>query len=200
MPAAQGLTWQRAARDAALRMDVETSRRAEQARRDRFARLTDKHRAVLHGIALRYCSRDHAVADDLVQDAYERAWRNFESLHDETKVLAWLVRILHHHWIDTCRKRIRLVPMAEVPEQPTAIADEPSPWQRVTVEDLHRAIDQLAEPYRSASILRYVDQLPNADVAERLGIPYATVATRLHRAQKQLLQLLRVTVDGAEED
>lgn len=199
MALAQCLTWEHAARDAGGRMDVERSRRSDEARRHRFAQLTAEHRGVLHGVAMRCCSRDRAAADDLVQDMYERAWRNFESLHDESRVLPWLVTILRNCWIDACRRRPRVEPMAEVPEQPLPI-DEPSRWQRVTVEDFHRAIDQLAEPYRSVAILHDIDQLSNADIAQRLAVPYATVATRLHRAHKQLQQLLRVTLDAAVED
>jgi RNA polymerase sigma-70 factor (ECF subfamily) len=180
-------------------MDVETARRSDDARRRQFSQLTAGHRGVLHGVAMRCCSRDRAVADDLVQDMFERAWRNFESLHDPAKVLPWLVTILRNCWIDVCRRRVRDLPVAEVPDQPVAI-DEPPRWQRITVEDFHRAIDQLAEPYRSVAILHDIDQLPNAEIARRLTIPYATVATRLHRAHKQLQQLLRVTLDEAVED
>src|SRR5215468_8021135 len=124
-------------------MDVEMSRQAERARRDRFDRLTAKHREALVSTAMRHCTRDHAAAGDLVQDTYERALRNFDSLHDESKVLPWLIKIMRNCWIDECRKRTtRPVPMAEVPDQPSPI-DEPSRWEQVTVEDLHRAIDQL---------------------------------------------------------
>lgn len=201
MAAAHGLTWALAARDADLRMDVETSRRAEQARRQRFAELTARHRGMLLGVALRFCSRDRAVADDLVQDTLERAWKRFDALQDEARAVPWLVTILHHCWIDVCRKtmRGRQLPMDEVPEPPIVV-EEPSPWQQVTVDDYHRAIDQLHEPYRSVAILHDIDQLSNADIARRLAIPYATVATRLHRARKQLQQLLRVVLDGAVED
>jgi RNA polymerase sigma-70 factor (ECF subfamily) len=67
----------------------------------------------------------------------------------------------------------------------------------VTVDDFHRAIDQLDEPYRSVAIMHDIDQLPNAEIARRLAIPYATVATRLHRAHRQLRHLLRAVLDGA---
>ena len=147
---------------------------------------------------MRYCSRDRAVADDLVQDAYERAWRNFDSLQDDAKVRPWLVRILHNCWIDACRKPGRDTPVAHVPDQP-ATPEEPSPWQRVTVEDFHRAIEQLAEPYRTVAILHDIEQRSNADIAHRLALPYATVATRLHRAHKQLQRLMRVVLDREQE-
>jgi RNA polymerase sigma-70 factor (ECF subfamily) len=197
MALAQGLTWDRAARDARDRMDMEASR-SDDVRQARFAQLTRSHHAVLRGVAMRCCSRDRAAADDLIQDMYERAWRNFASLQDETRVLPWLVTILRNCWIDVCRKRIWVVPMAEVPEQPLSI-DELSQWQRITIEDFHRAIDKLPEPYRSVAILHDVDRLSNAEIAQRLAIPYATVATRLHRAHKQLQQLLRGTLEEAVE-
>jgi RNA polymerase sigma-70 factor (ECF subfamily) len=179
--------------------NVEKSCLTEQAQQDRFAQLTTMHHRALHGVAMRCCFRDRAAADDLVQDVYERAWRSFGSLKDESRALPWLAAILHNCWIDVCRRSTRVEPMAEVPDQPLPI-DEPSPWQQITVEDFHRAIDRLAEPYRSVAILHDIDQLSNTDIAQRLGIPYATAATRLHRAHKQLQQLLRVTLDKTVED
>jgi RNA polymerase sigma-70 factor (ECF subfamily) len=182
-------------------MDVETSCRLEKARRDRFAQLTAKHQGVLHRVAMRCCFRNRAVADDLVQDTFERAWRRFDSLQDESRVLSWLIAILHHCWIDACRKTTRapVLSMAEVPDHPHTI-EELSPWQRVTVDDFHRALEQLREPYRSVAILHDVDHLSNADIAQRLAIPYATVASRLHRAHQRLQLLLRITLDEAVED
>jgi RNA polymerase sigma-70 factor (ECF subfamily) len=182
-------------------MDVETSRRTEQARRKRFADLTARHRGMLLGVAMRCCCRDRAVADDLVQDTLERAWKRFDALLDETRVVPWLVTILHHCWIDVCRKNLRSkqLSMDDVPELPIVV-EELSPWQQVTVDDYHRAIDQLHEPYRSVAILHDIDRLSNADIARRLAIPYATVATRLHRARKLLQELLRLVLEGAVED
>ena len=150
--------------------------------------LIAEHRQALYKAAMRRC-RDRAVADDLAQDACVRAWENAESLHDESKLLPRLLRILHNAWIDLCRKRSKVFSVEEVPDVPIQ-TEELSPWQRVTVDDFHEAIEQLDEPYRSIAIMQYVDNLSNADIAEQLGIPYATAATRLHRARKQLKELL----------
>lgn len=158
--------------------------------------LIAEHRQVLYKAAMRRC-RDRAVADDLVQDACVRAWQNAESLHDESKLLPWLLRILHNVWIDVCRKRSTVVTVADVPDQPVQ-TEEISPWQRVTVDDFHRAIEQLDEPYRSMAIMQYVDNLSIADIAQQLGIPYATAATRLHRARKHLKALLSATLHSDE--
>src|SRR5262245_60924091 len=139
MALAQCLTWEGTARDARWRMEAETARLADEARRRRFAQLTAEHRPALHGVAMRCCARDRGVADDLVQDAYERAWRNFDSLQDDTRILPWMITILRRCWIDICRRRLPDLPVAEVPDQPQPI-DEPPPWQQITVERFHRAI------------------------------------------------------------
>jgi RNA polymerase sigma-70 factor, ECF subfamily len=180
-------------------MDGDLRLRSDEAQRSRFARLMSKHRGALHAVALRFCYRDRPAADDLVQEASERAWHKFGTLHDESKALAWLVTILRNCWIDACRKRRNDVPVAEVPDQPVP-SDEPSPWQRVTVESFRHAIEQLLEPYRSVVIMHDLDHLSNTDIARRLNIPYATVATRLHRGHQQLKTLLRVTLDGVEDE
>jgi RNA polymerase sigma-70 factor, ECF subfamily len=154
------------------------------------------HRQTLYKAAMRRC-RDHAAADDLVQDTCVRAWQSAASLQDESKLLPWLLRILHNVWIDLCRKPAKLLPVAEVPEQAIQI-EEPSAWQRVTADDFHKALEQLDEPYRSIAIMQYIDNLSNADIAQKMGIPYATAATRLHRARKQLKELLSAILHSDE--
>jgi RNA polymerase sigma factor (sigma-70 family) len=159
--------------------------------------LTAEHRQALHAAAMRYCGYDRAAADDLVQDACERAWQKLPSLRDKSRLFPWLKRILYNCWVNGRRKRFNVILVAEVPDQAIQI-EEPSSWKRVTLDDFHDAIEQLAEPFRSAAILHYVDDLSLADIAQRLAIPYPTAATRLHRARKQLTELLDAKLDRDE--
>jgi RNA polymerase sigma-70 factor (ECF subfamily) len=161
--------------------------------------LTSEHLQALHAAAMRYCRRDRAAADDLVQDTCERACQNIDSLHDQSRLFPWLKRILRNCWIDICRKPPRVIPVADVPDLPSQ-TDEPSPWQRETVDDFRNAIEQLVEPYRSVAILAYVDHLSNDDIARQLHIPYQTVATRLHRARKQLRETMQARLDSGGVD
>jgi RNA polymerase sigma-70 factor (ECF subfamily) len=156
--------------------------------------LTIAHRRALYSAAMRYCRYDHALADDLVQDTCVRGWQSIHSLGDSSRLLPWLLSILRNAWIDLSRKRHTFLPVADVPEQPVE-AEQPSPWQRLTADDLHRAIEQLAEPHRSMARLQYLDCLPNTEIAIQLGIPYATAATRLHRVRKQLRYLLSAELE-----
>ena len=74
-------------------------------RRGRFVQLTAEHRQALHAAAMRYCGYDRAAADDLVQDACERAWQKLPSLRDESRLFPWLKTILHNCWVpNACEK------------------------------------------------------------------------------------------------
>jgi RNA polymerase sigma-70 factor, ECF subfamily len=178
-------------------VDGDRLREQDEVRRDRVMQLTAEHRQALYAAAMRYCRSDRATADDLVQDTCARAWLHIESLHDESRLFSWLLRILHNVWIDVCRKQLPVILVADVPDQ-VAPVEELSPWQRVTADDFREAIEQLAEPYRSAAIMQYIDNLSNADIAKQLAIPYATAATRLHRARKQLRELLSARLRSDE--
>ena len=69
----------------------------------------------------------------------------------------------------------------------------------MTLTDLAQAIELLDEPFRTVVKLHDLEHRSNAEIAAQLGIPYNTVATRLHRAHKRLEKLLRAKLEGPEE-
>jgi RNA polymerase sigma-70 factor (ECF subfamily) len=163
---------------------------AEGTSRARFQELIAVHTPTLEVVARRLC-REPAVAADLVQDTLERAWRHLDSLQDAERARGWLVRIMRNTWFDQLRRRRTEVPIDEVHEPPAVAADEPSWWERVTMEDLRQAIEQLKEPYRSVAVLHDLDGHSYREIASRLDIPKATAATRLHRAHTRIRELLQ---------
>lgn len=171
------------------------ARLAEAVRRAGFEALIASHTAVLEAVARKLC-RDRAAASDLVQDALERAWRRFDSLQDAERARGWLVRILRNAWLDQLRRRREEVSLEDTCEPAVAAADEPSRWERVTAEDLRRAIEALPEPYRSVAVMHDLEGLTYREIARRQGIPNATAATRLHRAHLRLRELLQHRLDG----
>jgi RNA polymerase sigma-70 factor (ECF subfamily) len=162
---------------------------AANAKRARFDALVAPHTATLDILAWRFC-RDRAAAADLVQDTLERAWRRFESLQDTQRARAWLIQIMRHLWLDRLRRRRTEVPIDEVAEPAMATPEAPSAWEHVTLDDIHRAIQQLREPFRAVAVLHDVDGLSYREIAARLDIPYNTAATRLHRAHQELKKLV----------
>jgi RNA polymerase sigma-70 factor (ECF subfamily) len=170
---------------------------SEQAQHARFVQLTAGHRDVLRAVAMRLCWRNAALAEDLVQEALLRGWCSLDSLKDDAKARPWLIKILRNCWIDHCRKPHPEVLMGEIPDRPVEV-DGLLSWEEVTVEDFHRVVELLVEPYRSVVIMHDIDQLSIGSIAERLRRPYQTVAVQLHRGRKRLRELLqRKDQDGA---
>jgi len=161
----------------------------EPLRRARFDEVVLVHRPNIEAVALKMC-RQRAQAADLVQDTFERAWRNFETLLSDDCARAWLIRIMRNTWIDLVRKRRPEVSIEAVNEVAEDSQPEQSPWERVTLDDIRSAIERLEEPFRSVAVLHDIDGLTYREIAVRLAIPYPTAATRLHRARARVRELL----------
>ena len=159
--------------------------------RARFDALVAVHVRTLELTARRLC-RDPAAASDLVQDTLERAWRRIDILDADEHVRGWLLRVLRNTWIDGLRRQRAEVEFDDALAAPAAPpADDEPAWRAdLTIDDVRRAIEQLAEPYRSVAALHHLGGQSYRDIAARLGIPRATAATRLHRAHCRLRKLL----------
>jgi RNA polymerase sigma-70 factor (ECF subfamily) len=140
---------------------------------------------LLSALALRLCG-NRADAEDLVQDVYERALNRLDRAQPDTNVRAWMATILHNLFVDRCRaaqRRPRLVPL---PDALSAEEREPPPaWAALPPDEIRAAIDALPDEFRAVYALhargRSYDQ-----IAGELGIPTATVGTRLLRARRKL--------------
>jgi RNA polymerase sigma-70 factor, ECF subfamily len=164
-----------------------------QARNPRFEAFAAEHSPQLRAIAMRLCG-NAADAADLVQDAFERAFRNYDKLEPGTNPRAWVVTILHNMFIDRCRRgrreprRVAVDDVALAAPEPAA---EPDPeWTRLTAEDLRRALDRLEPPFQDIYRMHAIENRSYKEIAATLGIPGATVGTRLLRARDKLRRLL----------
>ena len=176
----------------------------EQERRERFERDAMPLMPQLYSAALRL-TRNPADAEDLVQEAYLRAYRGFAGFTPGTNLKAWLYRILTNTFINAYRKKQR---------QPvTVLEDEIPDWylydhlandssggetasaeaqvlERMPDEDVQAALDALPEAFRMAVWLADVEGFAYKEIAEILGIPIGTVMSRLHRGRKSLEKML----------
>ena len=158
--------------------------------RDAFAALIDgeAHAAfrVAHVIA-----RDERLAQDAIQEACIRAWRDLPSLRDAERWPQWFRRIAVRAAIDQARRRPREVQDGFV-EGPSVVPDVS---QAVAERDqVARALRALSADERALLALRYAADLGVPDVAAALGIPLGTAKSRLHRALAKLRA--RLEIDG----
>jgi RNA polymerase sigma-70 factor, ECF subfamily len=164
-----------------------------------FSGVVAEHREALTALALRRC-RGSADAEDLVQDTFERALRAWAHQPPGTNARAWLVTILNRLHIDRCR-RARRAPFIYL-ERPPPRAIEPSTrpiWEAVSARQHRRAMACLDDQLRRVYELYAVEHKTYRDIGRLLGIPPATVGTRLMRARRTLRKVL-VAELGAHGD
>lgn len=146
--------------------------------------------------------RDHAEAEDVVQDAWVRAFAHLHQFAGRARFATWVTRIAIHEALARGQRRAR---QAAVCEDTTALAVSVRPVDeevgaREAVERIERAIDDLPDAYRAVFILREVEGLDVSDTATCLDLREATVKTRLHRARgllrRQLDRTLGISTDG----
>jgi RNA polymerase sigma-70 factor, ECF subfamily len=142
---------------------------------DAFATLVLRYRGRFYGVARRMLGGD-ADAEDAVQAALFRIYRNASAYRDRWSGSTWLYRVLTNVCIDHWRKRRRL---AEAPDPDDAL--ESRPVERL---DVDRALAKLPAEARAILLLCYVEGLPYAEIARVRGISVNTVKTQLSRAKR----------------
>ncbi len=143
--------------------------------------------------------RHREDAEDVAQEAFVRAYRNFHRLRDRDRFRAWLARITWRLAIDRLRaagRRARYEESAAT-ERTAAGASEsaqPSVEQMEASREFQRrldaAVDELPEKLRAVVLLAAIEGHDIHEVARLLEIPEGTVKSRLHRARKQLAEKL----------
>jgi len=157
--------------------------------RERFEAEALPHLRRLYGVAYRMTG-NAADAEDLVQDTLLRAWRGFDRFQPGTNLRAWLHTILQRVRVDQLRRKGRRPPMEELGETEPAV---PPPQDALAsgAEALERALGGLPEVFRTAVVLRDVEELSYAEIAEALRVPIGTVMSRIHRGRARLRAALQ---------
>jgi len=137
---------------------------------------------------------DAAEAEDVMQDAYVRAYMHLDQFDGRARFATWLTKIAVHESLARLRRRRRLVEMDAYTEASEdhrmPVSNTPSPEQEVLIRTLgiilEAAINGLPAAYRSVFMLREVEEMSTAETAECLGISEEAVKVRLHRARSRL--------------
>jgi RNA polymerase sigma-70 factor (ECF subfamily) len=135
-------------------------------------------------------------AEDAVQEAMARAWRQRHNCRSPEAPLPWLLRITRNEVFRITGRRNPLVPC------PLA-AGEPEPGrvdhdiERLALKlDVHRALARLPSRDRTLVSLRYGEDLAQNRIAALLGAPEGTIKVQLHRLRQRLRGDLRETIEG----
>ena len=145
--------------------------------------------------------RDRALAEDLAQETFVKAFRSLGSYDRRRKLSSWLFTIAHNTTIDHLRrKRLATVPLEvegdEISPVDRAAAPAAEGPERVALRaDLLRAFEaaltELRPDYAEVLVLRFQEGMAYDEIAEVMGLPLGTVKTHLHRARKALAARLQ---------
>jgi RNA polymerase sigma-70 factor, ECF subfamily len=158
----------------------------------------------LYSAALRY-TRNPADAEDLVQEAFAKAYAAFHQFRPGTNLRAWLYRILTNTYINAYRKEQRQPQQVSADAgggedgsfslydrvaETTAAPAEVEVLSRLTDEEVKQALADLPEQFRIAVYLADVEGFRYAEIAEIMDTPIGTVMSRLHRGRAALQRAL----------
>jgi RNA polymerase sigma-70 factor (ECF subfamily) len=149
-----------------------------------FARVVVPHLPAAYRLAL-WLLRDRATAEDVVQDAAERAFRHIATFRGDNAA-AWVLRIVRNQAMDTLKKTR---PAAELDED---LPDQgPLPDAELVRAEgettLQAALSGLPPKLRECLVLRELEEMSYRDIADVVGVPVGTVMSRLWKARQQLM-------------
>jgi RNA polymerase sigma-70 factor (ECF subfamily) len=173
----------------AISGDMQLVRRALARESDAFRAIMKTHNQRLYRIA-RGVVRNDSEAEDIVQEAYVRAFAHLDAFRGDSSLGTWLSRIVINEALGRLRKRRRTVampenPQAEIIQFPLNPSDDPERTmaQRQILKLVEQATDSLPDVYRTVFVARVIEGLSIEETADLLGVRPETIKTRLHRAR-----------------
>jgi RNA polymerase sigma-70 factor (ECF subfamily) len=160
----------------------------EAGRQARFQQLAEAYSTDLYRYAMWICGND-ALAKDLVQETYLRAWKALDSLKDVKAAKSWLITILRREYARTFERKVPKftdVDPVVVPED-----SELEPDDRTEIRLLRQNIMTLAPKYREPLLMQVVMGYSCEEISRQLGISKSAVMTQLFRAREQLKEKLQ---------
>lgn len=156
--------------------------------RHAFGELVRRHQSAVRGLLRNLTRTDLALADDLAQEAFIRAYKNLRAFRGEARFSTWLYRIAYNCFRENARKRKELVGIDE--EQWQGQAD-PQSTDAGLRYDLMKALSQLPVTERTAIVLCCQNGLSHDEAARVLDIPLGTVKTNVLRGREKLRKILQ---------
>lgn len=145
-----------------------------------------EHGPAVYRIALSIV-RDPALAEDVAQETFIKAWRARDTYRGDAPLRHWLLRIAHNVAVSTLRT------LREETQDPHTLPEQHAAGAESVVENriaIHEALDRLDELSRSIVVLREVEGLTYAEIGDVLDLSLPTVKTRLFRARLTLKTMM----------
>ena len=192
--------------------DAELAQLASQRDGGAFRTIMQRHNRRLYRVA-RSVMRNDSEAEDVVQEAYVRAFANLATFRGESSLATWLSRITLNEALGRLRGRRPSADLTEIEGRPLVqgqiipfpnsspqLDPEHTMAQREIQLLVERAIDELPEAFRTVLVARVIEEMSVEETADLLGIQPETVRTRLHRVRGLLKEGLEKSVGSILTD
>jgi RNA polymerase sigma factor (sigma-70 family) len=159
----------------------------------RFEEQISPHLKSAYNLA-RWLTRNHEDAEDVVQEAFLRAFSGFESFRGED-AKPWLLTIVRNAsltWLKRNRNAGATIGFEEAPEDPSERSPDPEELLLISCdrEQVRQALEQLPSDFREAVVLREMEGLSYKEISTTIGVPLGTVMSRLSRGRDWLKRIL----------
>jgi len=164
--------------------DKELVRRACDGEVSAFETLYRRHHNRIYALVWRLCGGDHGLAEDLLQEAFVRAWQKLDSFRGESRFGTWLHRLSANVALSDRRTKLRRARHEtalddEVEKTATGSGDVYAPQR----SDLEKAIARLPERARTVLVLYDIEGYSHAEIATMTGMAEGSSKAQLHRAR-----------------
>lgn len=158
----------------------------------RFDEQVSPHLTSAYNLA-RWLTRNHQDAEDVVQEAFLRAFSAFESLRgDDPK--PWLLKIVRNTSLTWMKKHRQATLALDEPGMEDPRDPSPNPEETLLIsssrEDVEKALEQLPSDFREAIVLRELEGLSYKEISAATGAPLGTIMSRLSRGREWLRRIL----------
>jgi RNA polymerase sigma-70 factor (ECF subfamily) len=163
--------------------------------RNAFSELVWRRQSWLRNLLRRLC-RDPALADDLAQQVFLKAWRSLAQLKTPLAFGGWLRRLAINTWLAEARASTPAESQYQAQELPAAAALMPAAAEQL---DLDRALAKLTDSERLCVVLAYHEGMSHAEIGAVTALPLGTVKSHVRRGSQRLRVLLRAYQPSGKE-
>ena len=155
-----------------------------------FIRLVDESQGIIHKVCRMYCD-DEIHREDLFQEIVLQLWKSYPSFKRESKFSTWMYRVALNVAIQDFRKekKRRFLFLEQLEFKETASAPKKE-YKDERIEALYKAISNLDKIERAIMLL-HLDDLPNEEIAEIVGITQNYVRVKMTRIRKKLVKTIK---------
>ena len=162
-----------------------------------FERIVRRYQRPVISLIVRMTG-DRALAEELAQDTFVKAYRNLAAFDTRRRFSSWLFRIAHNTAVDTLRRTKRPEVSIDADGVDLSAPPVPDPLERQALgAALEAAMARLRPEVRAAVMLRYEEGLSFEEIGHVIGVPEATARSHVHRARKELAKHLGAAGFGA---